>query len=225
MPSFLSWLIHSEGGLLLRVTLGVLIFAALALADLKRNGSQARRWREYLFLLFCVVVALLYGILNDQLTVSLSWEYFYYGKSLDSVLGPQIPPAEFPLRWEAAKVGMKATWSAGLILGVVLLLANNPRKHSPALPFTRLYRLLPLLLLLPVLMAATLGLLGYLGGLTWANSDFPLLLKDNLWRPYHFMAVYGIHLGGYIGGGLAAILAAILIRLEQSTHPPVAQMR
>jgi len=32
-----------------------------------------------------------------------------------------------------------------------------------------------------------------------------MLVRDNLWRPYRFMAVYGMHLGGYIGGALAAV--------------------
>jgi hypothetical protein len=80
-----------------------------------------------------VGAAMLYGIVNDQITSTISWEYFYYGKELDKMLGPQTPPQQWPLRWEAAKVGMKATWTAGLIFGVVLLLANNPFRTLPRL--------------------------------------------------------------------------------------------
>lgn len=214
MIGFFTWLVHSDGGLLVRVGVGVGIFVWLAIVDLRRNGREARRWREYLLLVACVGVALLYGILNDQLTVSISREFFLFGKGVAEVLHTETP-TETAVRWEAVKVGMKATWSAGLIIGVILLFANNPTKTLAPLPFARVYRLLPIMIILPAACAAILGIIGYLGGLTWLNDYFALLIRDNLWRPYRFMAVYGMHLGGYIGGALAAITAAILIRRER----------
>ena len=220
MTAFFSWLIHSDGGLFVRIGLGVAIFAWLAVIELRRNGRDARRWREYLLLVACVGVALLYGIINDQLTVTISREYFLYGKGVAEALGTDTP-TESAMRWEAVKVGMKATWSAGLIIGVVLLFANNPRKDLPALPFARVYRLLPIMIIVPAMCAGILGIIGYLGGLAWLNDYCALLIRDNLWRPYRFMAVYGMHLGGYIGGALAAITTAILIRRQrkrQSLH-------
>ena len=129
----MSWLLHSDGGLLLRIVVGCCIFAALGIADLARHGRAATRWREYLVLLAAVAVALAYGALNDQITSAISWEYFYYGKELDKVLRPSVPPAGLSFHWEVAKVGLKATWSAGLIFGVVLLLANNPFGNLPRL--------------------------------------------------------------------------------------------
>ena len=227
----LNWLINSENGLLARIAAGVVIFAFLGIVDYRRNGPNARRWREYLFLLICVVAALAYGLINDQITVGISWEYFYYGKGLESILGPAAPPAAIALRWEAAKVGMQAVWSAGLILGVILLLANNPGKRSAPLRFGRLYRLLPLMLACPAILASLFGVIGYWGGLVWLNAEFPLLLKDNLWRPYRFMAVYGIHLGGYIGGLLGVFTAVGLIirqrrsvpNTSRSGYPPASQ--
>ena len=60
-----------------RLTIGLSIFALLAIVDLHRNGKQARRWREYAFLAAVVAIAMLYGILNDQITSAISWEYFY----------------------------------------------------------------------------------------------------------------------------------------------------
>lgn len=212
----LDWIIHSDGGLLMRIGAGAMIFAMLAIVDLRKNGRSARRWREYSFLLACVAVALAYGIINDQLTVGLSWEYFYYGKQLDALLGPQTPPDDWPLRWAAAKVGMMATWSAGLIIGVALLFANNPRPNRPPLPFSRLYRLLPLMLMIPAIVACLMGIAGYFGYLNFFNSDFAMLIEHDLWRPRRFITVYSIHLGGYVGGLLATILAVILIRRSRS---------
>lgn len=230
MQNLCNWLIHSDGGLLARLGVGVAIFAWLAVADLRRNGRNARRWREYLFLVSCVGLALVYGIINDQLTVGISWEYFYYGKGLMSQLGPTLPPEEMALRWEAAKVGMKATWTAGLIIGVVLLFANNPSRQLASLPLGRIYRLLPLMIVMPALAAAIMGFMGGHGWLLWADSYFAQMIQDDLWRPYRFMTVFGIHLGGYVGGAIAAIVAAVLIRRErrvrsdaqsQSTRPAI----
>jgi hypothetical protein len=44
------------------------------------------------------------------------------------------------------------------------------------------------------------------------NEDFAETLRVNLWRPRRFMTVYGIHLGGYLGGLIAMIFAVVRIR-------------
>src|SRR5438477_12984881 len=119
----MHWLLHTNAGLLTRIGIGCLIFLILALLDLRRHGPQATRWREYLFLLTCVIVALLYGVINDQLTMTISWEYFAYGKGIAETL-PGAEPNSLPFRMEVAKIGLMATWSVGLLIGVALLLAN-----------------------------------------------------------------------------------------------------
>src|SRR4051812_27767308 len=130
MP-FWTWLIHSTPGLLTRIAAGVAIFAALAIHDLHKNRNRATRWREYAFLLICVLAAMTYGVINDQITSAISWEYFYYGKDLAAELGPATPPDPRALHLAAAVVGIKATWSAGLLIGVAILLSNNPSKSLP----------------------------------------------------------------------------------------------
>ena len=55
------WLTQSDAGLLTRVVAGSTIFLALAIVDLHHNGRNARRWREYCFLFFAVLLALAYG--------------------------------------------------------------------------------------------------------------------------------------------------------------------
>jgi len=105
----LYWLIHSDGGLAVRIAMGVAVLAWLAIVDLRRHGRAATRWREYFVLAACAAAAMIYGAINDQITSSISWEYFYYGKELDKVLGPAAPPAGAALHWEAAKVGVNPT--------------------------------------------------------------------------------------------------------------------
>jgi hypothetical protein len=191
----------------IRVAIGLSIFAVQAIVDLRRNGSSARRWREYCFLAAVVGIAMMYGIVNDQITSAISWEYFYYGKELCLVLGAQTPPDRAAMRWEAAKVGMKATWSAGLILGALMLIANNPSRTRPQLSFARLFMFVPGVLLFTAMMGVLLAWVGSRGGLNWCSNDFRLMAQTNLFRPSHFMTAWGANLGGYLGALVGSLFA------------------
>jgi len=199
----------------LRFTFGIVVLVALALLDLREKGRQATRWREYAFLALCAAVAMVYGILNDQITSRISWEYFYYGKELYPILGPQTPPDSTALSLQALKIGATATWWAGLIIGAAMLIANNPSRRGPQLPYRRLIAKLPMILLITVLCAIFFGFAGGQYYLNDISPDFKNIADTNLWRPHRFMAVYGIHLGGYIGGALAAIYGATRVHHER----------
>lgn len=203
----MHWLWWTDGGLAARVGVGAMILAVLAWVDVRRNGAAARRWREYMVLLACAAAAMGYGLANDQVTATISWEYFYYGKQLDRVLGPAMPPANWALRLEAAKLGVKAAWGPGLLIGVAMLLANNPRQGRPQLPCSKLVGLLPMVLLATVLGSAALGVLGYAGLPRWVNSTFGEMLQCDIWRPRRFLCVWGTHLGAYAGGIVGTALA------------------
>jgi hypothetical protein len=207
-----NWWINSDAGLAARVAVGVAVLAALAAWDLHRHGRRATRWREYLFLVACVAVALVYGALNDQVTTTVSWEYFAYGKGVAEALPPGEPPNSAAFRWEAAKVGMRATWSAGLIVGVALLIANNPRRDGrPRLSYARLFGCLPLVFGVVIVAVICLGVAGYAGAFLPVNEDFREMLRQDQWRPRRFMAVFGMHLGGYAGGVVGTVLAVIRV--------------
>jgi len=210
-----SWLTQSTAGLALRIAIGVLVFAVLALHDLRKNGNRATRWREYSFLLLSVDAAMIYGVVNDQITSALSWEYFYYGKELSQELGPQIPPDPLKLHLAAAVVGIKATWSAGLLIGVALLFANNPSSSFPRLRNRALLKQLPLLLTITAMTAALGALAGQRALPTLWNADFAEMLRRDEMRPRRFMTAYGIHLGGYVGGLIGTIVAIVRIRRER----------
>jgi hypothetical protein len=180
----LNGFLHSDAGLFARIALGVLIFTALALVDYARHRERATRWREYSVLLLAVAGAILYGVVNDQITSAVSWEYFYYGKGLEEQLGPATPPATLALHLAAAVVGIKATWSAGLLIGVALLLANNPSRALPRLPNWRLLRLLPMILLITACIAAVGGIVGYAGLPARWNDDFAQMLRRDEMRPH-----------------------------------------
>lgn len=206
-----DWLVHSDAGLAVRIGVGVLIFAGLATVDYVRKGERATRWREYSVLIIAVVVAMAFGAVNDLVTSSISWEYFYYGKGLADRLA-RVPPDPVELHRAAAMVGVKATWSAGLIIGVALLIANNPSRRREQLGHRSLIRYMPLVLACVVIGGVAGGIAGYAGIPTRWSRDFAEMLQRDEMRPRRFMAAYGIHLGDYIGGATGAVMAVVSIR-------------
>ena len=210
------WLAHTDAGLATRISAGGAIFLILAIFDLRKNGARATRWREYLFLLACAAVAMVYGILNDQITSRISWEYFYFGKGLDAVLGPVLPPDSGRLHYEAIKVGMKATWTVGLIIGVALLLANNPMGNRPRLSYGRLFFALAIIFGITIILAVGFGVAGYFGVPAYFSDDFRQMIAHNEFRPYRFICVFGVHLGGYVGGLVGCVIAVFyILKLRQ----------
>lgn len=169
-------------------------------------------WREYLFLLLACALAMTYGVINDRIASSISWEYFYFGKGLDQQLGPRVPPGTAALHWAACKVGLKATWSVGLLIGVALLLANNPKPQHRQLPYRTLFGVLLMILLASACFAAIGAWVGSRGWLSWTSADLRALQRDDLFRPRRFLAVYGMNLGGYVGGSIATIIAILRLR-------------
>lgn len=194
------------------------ILIVLAISDLKRHGKSATRWREYSFLLLCVGIAMVYGMMNDQVTSRISWEYFYYGKELAPIMGPQTPPDRGAMDWQAARIGAAATWWVGLVIGAAMLIANNPSRKYPQLSYRKLIGHLPAFIGIVILCAAIFGWLGHQHLLNWMGQDFREIAEMDLWRPRRFMMVYGIHLGGYVGGIAGMIFSVASIRRERATR-------
>ena len=201
---------RTDAGLLARLAIGAMLFAAFAVWDLARRGRQARRWREYLFLIIAATAGAAYGYVNDSITSTISWEYFYYGKDLSEQLGTHVPPDPVALRHAAAFVGVKAAGSAALLAGALLLIANNRgRKPTdpPPLRDRALYFRLPGIVCAAAGCGAVFGVLGYFGMLTWTSQAVREAARDGLFRPAHFQCAYGVHLGGYVGGIAGTALA------------------
>jgi hypothetical protein len=206
-----SWWLTSEAGLIARIAVGAGIFVALATIDLVRNGSRATRWREYAFLLAATAFAMLYGMANDRIAVGISWEYFYYGKGLSDQLGPTVPPDTAAIHRAAVGVGLRATWTVGLLIGAILLIANNPRLNRRQVSYRILLGMLPLIGVVATFGAGVGGFVGSHGWLNWTNAGLSEIWRDNEFRPTQFLAVYGINLGGYVGGAIGTIIAVFKV--------------
>ncbi len=195
------WLLFAGGGLAARIAFGVGILAVLLAVDVARSGWQSTRLREYAFLVAAVAGAMAYGLTTDMVTVTISPEYFIAHEDLseDAV----------NLRAVAAVVALKATWSGGLILGALLLLANSLPRRWPPLPMGRLYvRLL--------YVAAAAGACTLLGGAAaWSGWFDALLDIPEGVGMRSFMCVYWAHIGAYAGGVLGGLTAIVSVPLRR----------
>ena len=88
--------------------------------DYRKNPANPRRIKEYAFLFTVAILTMLYGVLHDYITYSISREYYIIGKGIESAKGG--------FNFDVVKLALIATWSAGLVVGVTFLISNNPGK-------------------------------------------------------------------------------------------------
>lgn len=218
------WIV-SDRSLPVRIAIGLGIFTTLAIVDYRAHRERATRWREYAFLFLCVLCAMAYGILNDLVTSRISIEYFLYGKGVAARVSGEV--AANPERHrgtldlEAMRIGTLATWSAGLIAGATLLVTNTLGRR-PRLRMGQMLWTIPSIGVAAMTVAALGGWVGSTGFFTRFSDDFTEMLARDEMRPYRFMAVFGVHLGGYVGALLGLIGGALMVwrrRGEQFTLP------
>lgn len=205
--SWSQWLFGTDAGLLARIAVGGAVLLVLAAVDLLHKRRQATRWKEYLFLLACVAAAMAYGLANDMVTVTISPVYFVVHEGL---------PADTPnIRAVAAVLALRGTWWVGAILGVAMLMANNPLKPWPRLGYRRMY---PKLLYPFAAALAGSVLLAAAAHSGWFDA---LLDLEGQGRLRNFQVVYWAHSGAYGGGALGglAALVAILLQRRKAARP------
>jgi len=163
--------------------------------------------------LLCIVSAVVYGILHDQVTARVCVEYFTIGHP--PIFGGTHSPTLLALGW-----GIIATWWVGLPLGVILAAAARlgswPRRSAR--------QMLPPLLLLLLIM----GLLAVIAGITgyWCARQNTVWLLEPLASavpPDHhaaFLADLWAHLSSYASGVLGGLALALYIFFRRLLHQP-----
>ncbi|MFK8004591.1 MAG: hypothetical protein AB8H86_33795 [Polyangiales bacterium] len=169
-----------------RALAGVLLLGALAYTEWRKH-RQLSRLREYAFLFATAGLAVAYAVVHDIITFALAPEYFFV---LKDVAGDTFFPN---VAWLAARAG----WTAGLAIGLGLLIANNPGRREQLS-----YAALAQHIRFPLVwsLAAAIG-----GGL-YARYWMPGALSGwGLEHPLAVVTVWGIHIGSYVGAllGLA----------------------
>lgn len=158
--------------------------------------------------LLCIVAAVIYGIIHDQITARICVEYFTIGHP---PVFDTSDPTLLGLGW-----GVIATWWVGLIMGVPVALASR----VGSLPkWDALQLMKPLAIMLGVvgLVAALSGVAGYFAATHKAVWLFePLASRVPADRHVAFITDLWIHLASYIGGFLGGIVLCVYILVRRA---------
>jgi hypothetical protein len=163
-------------------------------------------------ILLCVLAAVGYGIVLDEVTGRLCAEYFRIGR-------PLIYAAHSPTRL-GVEWGVLEMWWPGLIFGLPLALvarAGRRPRLTPGSLVTRVGRVL-------LLMACSALLAGILGFVLEKNNEIHLRepIASRILKPRHplFMAVLGAHLASYLFGLIGGVaLIAVTWKKRRALEP------
>jgi hypothetical protein len=156
----------------------------------------------------CIVIAGSYGIIHDQITYSISHEYFTKFKYEQFGFEPAWFGGD---RQTVAVIGFLATWWTGLFIGLVLGVTALVFKEHKAM-WNAIKKAIPIIFCFVI----ALGVVGYVyGRLVLTKTGVDWWLPDNLTDKDAFIVVGSIHNFSYLGG-LLGLIAGIyyLIKLK-----------
>ena len=154
------------------------------------------------------IIAGLYGVLHDQISYSISPEYFTKLKF------HQFSYADFgwPPRLFASEIGFLATWWVGLIAGWILArtglteLSIPARRTCVARAFAIVLVVTPIFGLIGALLGVVFTSDGDFSG--WSEVQQALAIKDLR----AFVIVSFLHNAGYLGALVGLVLAIVYVR-------------
>jgi hypothetical protein len=192
--------------LLYRFAILILLLAAIAWIDWRQHRAAATKWREYTFLLAAGFLGGLVGILTDNLTVSISPDYFIWGKGI---------AADDGFRLRVTLLGLHAGFLAGVVVGGICLIANKPKPDRAKLSAVRLLGFAARPLLGGLVLAPIISLLTWHFDPMGFAAEFRDLLDAS--QAHRFALVWGMHLGMYAGGLLGLLWGFTGIRRRRIT--------
>ncbi|HEX8522435.1 MAG TPA: hypothetical protein VF669_09275 [Tepidisphaeraceae bacterium] len=159
-------------------------------------------------ILLCIVAAVLYGVVHDQITARICVEYFTIGH-------PPVfdtnDPTLLGLGW-----GVIATWWVGLILGVPLALCSRVGS-SPQLSAMRLVRPLAIMLAVVAVLALVAGVVGHVAATRrWVWLLEPMASRVPADRHVAFLTDLWAHLASYIGGFLGGVVLCVYVLVRRA---------
>ena len=181
----------------------------------KKLSNMRSMYKKILILILTIVLAPIiggiYGILNDQLTYSISPEYYTKFKFYQFGLVDSGNEAIFlNPRFEVSIVGIMATWWMGLLIGGILGfvgLIHNGHK--------RMFRITMKAILITIAVTFFIGLIGLFYGKFYLNrGNVDWWLPKNLIETEDFIAVGSMHNFSYIGG-LIGLIVGIVYSINQ----------
>jgi len=171
--------------------------------------------KKFLTLMFIISLAPmfggLYGVLHDQLTYTISPEYYTKFKFYQFGLMKIGNEAIFPNpRVEVSIVGFLATWWMGLPIGLILGLVGLLHKDSK-----QMFRTTLKAIAITIIVAFLTGLIGLAyGKMHLADTGVSWWLPENLIDKKNFISVGSMHNFSYLGG-LTGLIAGIIYSIKQ----------
>ena len=153
-------------------------------------------------ILFCILSAICYGIVHDQVTARICVEYFTIGH-------PPVFHTDSPtllgLGW-----GVIATWWVGLFLGIPLALVARAGGRAK-LTARQIASSIFVLLLVMAAMALTAGIVGYVS-VSRGTVRMPSFVVEAIPAAHRvrFMADWFAHSASYLFGFLGGIVVIVM---------------
>lgn len=154
------------------------------------------------------IIGGIYGILHDQLTYTISPEYYTKFKFYQFGLLEEGRKLFIPnFRIAVSQVGFMATWWMGLPIGIILGLVGLKIKDNQKMFLTVLKAFL-----LTTIVAFLTGLIGLAyGKFSLAETGVDWWLPENLIDKKNFIAVGSMHNFSYLGGLIGLVAGIIYI--------------
>lgn len=159
-----------------------------------------------------VAGAAIYGVINDQITATISPEYYaVFKRQQFAPVLEHIGLMDAPMRLQAVAIGALATWWYGLFLGIMLGISGIVGRYAPL--STRRY-----VLAVGGVMAITFGVSILFGAVAYLTE--PLTRPDAAHWPFltgirdirRAYAVGWWHNGAYLGALVTTILASFSVQ-------------
>jgi hypothetical protein len=165
--------------------------------------SVARLSAFLQFLLLAILAAALFGAVHDQISYTVSPEYFTKFKFHQfGLLDPAVPE-----RVRAAIVGVLASWWMGIPIGILCGAAGFIQRTAPAMR-RALYWTLPVVLGFALLSALAGLIYGFVQTRTFDLANYSgWFIPHGLDNPGRFLCAGYMHNSAYIGGALGIPVA------------------
>ena len=165
----------------------------------------------FLIILVATVIASLYGVGNDQVTYSISPEYYTKFKFIQFNLADSGAAQHMTQpRSAVVMVGVEATWWMGAIIGAVLALFALAFRNADRM-FQSAMQALGLALLVTILS----GVIGYYyGHNTLVRTGVSWWLPPNLIDKPAYITVGSIHNFSYIGGIIGLVVGIVFLMIK-----------
>lgn len=154
-------------------------------------------------MLLCMAMAVLYGIVHNQVTVRISLEYFTIGhREIISSTSPTL----LGIAW-----GIHPNWWVGLSLGILLAIASRAGKW-PKRDVHSLIKPLLIVFLITGIAAAAAGIMGYrmaLNGDLGLNEPMYSAVSES--GHASFISALWMHTASYTVAAMAGLIFTLLV--------------